>query len=188
MHKIHYEKNRVLLDGAESSGDLEPTGPAETGKDLTDEIRTKALELGAGEVGFTKLDRKYVYTSKKRWVKYQHAICLALEQNYEQTQKIANIEAEYATSAPTRRLESSAWNWSIASAHWVTALRCTVPATRPWYTYPFCKRRTWPAGSERAAPVATLRVQMPAGNCHNECTHDLRQAVGLWNPQILPNM
>jgi len=40
FHKRHHEKNRVLVDAAESSGDLQPTGQAEPGKDLTDEIRT----------------------------------------------------------------------------------------------------------------------------------------------------
>ena len=96
FHKNHNERNRPLVDAAESSGDLEPTGTAEPGRDVTEEIRTKARELGAGEVGFTKFDRKYVYVSKKRWVKYQHAVCLAVEQDYEQTQKIPGIEAERA--------------------------------------------------------------------------------------------
>ncbi len=96
FHKNHHERNRALVDAAESSGDLGPTGKAEPGRDLTDEIRTKALELGADDIGFTKLDRKYVYASKKRWVKYQHAVCLVVEQNYEQTQQIAGIEAEHA--------------------------------------------------------------------------------------------
>ena len=70
FHKNHHERNRSFVDAAESSGDLEPTGRAEPGKDLTEEIRTKALGLGAGEVGFTRLDRRYVYASKKHWVKY----------------------------------------------------------------------------------------------------------------------
>lgn len=95
-HKGHHGRNRALVDAAESSGNLDPTGTAEPGRDLTEEIRTQALKLGANEVGFTKLDRKYVYKSKNRWVKYQHAVCLALEQDYEQTQKIASVEAEHA--------------------------------------------------------------------------------------------
>ena len=96
FHKNHHERNRSLVDAAESSGSLEPTGTAEQGKEVTEEIRIKAQELGAGEVGFTKLDQKYVYASKKRWVKYQHAVCLAVEQDYEQTQTIASIDAEHA--------------------------------------------------------------------------------------------
>ena len=95
FHKNHHERNRALVDRAEVSGDLEPTGRAEPGRDVTEEIRTKARELGAGEVGFTKLDRRYVYFSKRRWVKYQHAVCLAVEQDYERTQKIPGIEAEH---------------------------------------------------------------------------------------------
>ena len=84
------------MDAAQASGDLEPTSTPEPGRDVTEEIRTKARELGFGEVGFTKFDRRYVYVSKKRWVKYQHAICLAMEQDYEATQTITSIEAERA--------------------------------------------------------------------------------------------
>ena len=96
FHKKHNDRNRALVDAAEISGDLEPTGTAEPARDVTEDIRTRARELGAGEVGFTKLDRRYVYARKKRWVKYQHAVCLAVEQDYEQTQKISSIEAEHA--------------------------------------------------------------------------------------------
>ena len=95
FHKNHHQRNRPLVDGAESSGDLEPTGTAEPGKDLTEEIRAKARQLGAGEVGFAKLDRRYVYASRRNWVKYPHAVCLAVEQDYERTQTITSIEAEH---------------------------------------------------------------------------------------------
>ncbi|MEE8046879.1 MAG: reductive dehalogenase domain-containing protein, partial [Dehalococcoidia bacterium] len=53
-------------------------------------------ELGFGEVGFTRYDRRYTYASKKKWVKFENAICLALEQDYDQTQTIPSLEAEYA--------------------------------------------------------------------------------------------
>src|SRR5881396_1098453 len=59
-------------------------------------IRRKARELGFGEVGFTKYDRRYTYTSKRHWTKYEHAICLALEQNYVQTQSLPGMDAERA--------------------------------------------------------------------------------------------
>ena len=94
--KKHNERNRPLVDAAEVSGDLEPAATARPGRDLTEEIRSKARDLGFGEVGFTKLDRRYVYASKKRWVKYKHAVCLAMEQDYEATQTIPSIEAEHA--------------------------------------------------------------------------------------------
>ena len=94
--KQHDEVNKPLVDAAAVTGDIEPTGTAVPGKDITEEIRLKARELGFGEVGFTKYDRKYAYASKKHWVKYEHAICIALEQNYAQTQTIPSLEAEFA--------------------------------------------------------------------------------------------
>jgi len=93
--KRHDELNEPLVDAAAVSGDLEPTGTP-TGEDITEAIRLKARELGFGEVGFTKFDRRYTYTGKKRWVKYEHAICLALEQDYIQTQSLPSMDAEFA--------------------------------------------------------------------------------------------
>ncbi|MCI0797085.1 MAG: hypothetical protein J4N99_09735 [Chloroflexi bacterium] len=92
----HDELNEPLVSAAAVSGNIEPTGTAEQGVDLTEMIRLKGRELGFGEVGFTKFDHKYAYASKKRWVKYEHTICLALEQDYAQTQSIPSLNAEFA--------------------------------------------------------------------------------------------
>ena len=91
----HDRNNKPLVDAAAVTGDIEPTAPP-AGRDLTEEIRTRARELGFGEVGFTRYDRHYTYVSKKRWAKFDHAICIALEQDYAQTQTIPSLEAEYA--------------------------------------------------------------------------------------------
>jgi NAD-dependent dihydropyrimidine dehydrogenase PreA subunit len=93
--KKHDHVNEPLVDAAAVSGDLEPTGTP-TGEDVSELIRLKARELGFGEVGFTNLDRRHVYTSKKRWVKFDHTICLALEQDFVQTQTLPSLEAEFA--------------------------------------------------------------------------------------------
>ena len=84
------------MDAALVSGGLEPTGTPEPSKDMTEDIRRRAREMGFGEVGFTRFDRKYAYVSKKHWVKFEHAICIALEQNYAQTQSLPSLEAEVA--------------------------------------------------------------------------------------------
>jgi len=91
----HDRNNKPLIDAAAVTGDIEPTARP-VGRDITDEIRTKARELGFNEVGFTRYDRHYTYVSKKRWIKFDHAICLALEQDYAQTQTIPSLEAEFA--------------------------------------------------------------------------------------------
>ena len=92
----HDRVNKPLVDAAIVSGEIEPTGEAEIGKDMTEDFRLKARELGFGEVGFTRFDRHYAYQSKRRWIKYEHAICLALEQDFWQTQTIPSLEAEFA--------------------------------------------------------------------------------------------
>ena len=94
--KGHDDRSKPLIEAAATSGDLEPTGIREENRDVTEEIRGKARGLGFGEVGFTNFDRSYAYLSKKQWVKYDHAICLAFEQDYVQTQSIPSMEAEYA--------------------------------------------------------------------------------------------
>jgi ferredoxin len=94
--KMHDDVARPLVMAASRTGEIEPTAEPEPGVDITEDIRLKARELGFGEVGFTKFDHKYAFASKKHWVKYEHAICLALEQDYLQTQTIPSLEAEFA--------------------------------------------------------------------------------------------
>ena len=94
--KQHDDINEPLVQAASTTGDIEPEVSPIPGKDVTAEIRAKALELGFGEVGFTRYDRRYTYTSKKRWAKFEHAICVALEQDYWQTQTIPSMDAEFA--------------------------------------------------------------------------------------------
>ncbi len=92
----HEEVGKPLIDAAEVSAHLEPVGTPDLDQDVTAIIRQKARELGFGEVGFTKFDKRFTYTRKRRWVKYPHAICLALEQDYNQTQSLPSMDAEYA--------------------------------------------------------------------------------------------
>jgi ferredoxin len=94
--RYHDEVSKPLIDAAAVSGNLQPTGTADPQLDVTAAIRDKARELGFGEVGFTQYDKRYTYIGKKRWVKYPHAICLALEQDYVQTQSLPSMDAEYA--------------------------------------------------------------------------------------------
>lgn len=91
----HVQRNEPLVDAAQVSGHIKPTNPPDAKLDITSTIRLKARELGFGEVGFTKYDRRYTFETKKRWVKYPHAICLAVEQDYAKTQSIPSEEAEH---------------------------------------------------------------------------------------------
>jgi ferredoxin len=94
--RYHDEVSEPLIHAAAVSGDLEPTAAPVPGQDITEDIRLKARELGFGEVGFTKYDRRHTYISKRRWAKFEHAICLALEQDYVQTQSLPSMDAEFA--------------------------------------------------------------------------------------------
>ena len=92
----HDEINKPLVDASLVTGEIEPNTKPKNEADVTESIRLKGRELGFGEVGFAKFDHKYAYASKKTWVKYEHTICLALEQDYYQTQTIPSLEAEFA--------------------------------------------------------------------------------------------
>jgi len=94
--RYHDQVSEPLIDAAAVSGELEPAVQPVEGTDVTAAIRLKARELGFGEVGFTKYDRRYTYTSKKRWAKFEHVVCVALEQDYNQTQSLPSMEAEFA--------------------------------------------------------------------------------------------
>ena len=92
--RIHDDLNRPIVLDAKISGNLEPTVKPAPGKDVTQEIKDKARELGFSEVGISRYDLRYVYKSKRSWVKYQHAVCLAYEQEYGPTQSAPSLEAE----------------------------------------------------------------------------------------------
>ena len=91
----HQKQMDPIVEWVRTSGDLEPTG-APDGEDITEAIRRKAVELGYGEVGFTRNDPHYVYNTRKPQIRKDlpHAICLALEQDYRKTQTIPSMEAE----------------------------------------------------------------------------------------------
>ena len=90
----HDKANRPIVIAAKNTGDIEPTAEPVPGKDISEEIKAKATELGFGEVGITRFDMRYVYKGKRDWVKFPHAICLAYEQDYEPTQTAPSQEAE----------------------------------------------------------------------------------------------
>ena len=91
----HQKQMDPIVEWVRTSGDLEPTGSPD-GADVTEAIRRKAVELGYGEVGFTRNDPHYVYNTRKTQIRKDlpHAICLALEQDYRKTQTIPSMEAE----------------------------------------------------------------------------------------------
>ena len=92
--KIHDRLNGPIVAAAKDTGQIEPTAEPEFGKDVTEDIKAKAKELGFGEVGITRLDMRYIFKYKKSWAEFPHAICLAYEQEYEPTQSAPSIEAE----------------------------------------------------------------------------------------------
>ena len=99
--------NKSIMKAAAASGDLEPTAEPAPGKDVTKEIKDKALELGFCMVGIAAYDHRYTFLNRRTWVKrFPHAICLATEQEYEVTQKAPSEPSEmsamtaYSQSGP----------------------------------------------------------------------------------------
>ncbi len=96
--KLYKEALRILkphIRAAAVSGDIEPTAEPIPGKDVTKEVTAKAMELGFCMVGMTTYDHRYTYVSRRAWVKrFPHAICVATEQGYEDTQKAASYPSE----------------------------------------------------------------------------------------------
>ena len=100
----HLRLDRPIVQTSRESGDIEPAVEPVPDKDVTDEIKQKALDLGFAMTGITAYDNRYTYKSKRNWVKpFPHAICLAIEQPYEKTQTIPSETAEAAALATYRR-------------------------------------------------------------------------------------
>jgi hypothetical protein len=134
--KDHERLNSPLVEAARHTGDIAPTGTADPNVDtveLTEKIRTKARDMGFAEVGFTYLNRDYIYKSKKRWSRFDHVICLAMEQNYEPTQTIPSMAAEH-THFGTYRVEGAV---SLEFADWIRSMgyhaqHALTPGSRGW--------------------------------------------------------
>ena len=100
----HIRLDRPIVLATRESGDIEPTAGPVPGKDVTNEIKQKALEVGFSMVGMTAYDHRYTYKSKRSWVKpYPHALCVALEQPFSETQMIPSEPAEAGAFATYRR-------------------------------------------------------------------------------------
>ena len=96
FRKQYEKQEEPLIKRANHSGNRQPLIKPNTNKDYTEILRTKARKLGFNEVGFTKYDKRYTFSSRKKWVKYPNAICLGLEQEYEATQTLPSEKSEHA--------------------------------------------------------------------------------------------
>jgi Pyruvate/2-oxoacid:ferredoxin oxidoreductase delta subunit len=105
LRREHERLNRPWVVAARTSGDLDPTAKPIPGRDVSQDIKQKARELGFGEVGITAFDFRYVFASKRGWVKddLPHAICLVMEVPYEAIQTGPSGAFEAAQLATYRR-------------------------------------------------------------------------------------
>ena len=97
MQKYHHEHQAVMEEFyplMNRTGDLEPTA-APSGEDVTQLIRDKSVEMGFLDIGFTNHDLRFVYQDRKDHVKYPNAICIALEQDFAETQTAPSMAAEH---------------------------------------------------------------------------------------------
>ena len=172
-----------------NTGDIEPTTEPVPGKDVSDLIRAKAREMGFGEVGFTRFDRRYVYRFKKAWTKYPHAICLAYEQDYEATQGAPSREAEgphYARLSDHGR--AGPGPGGLRPQSWLPRPGAQPPVQLGGVHTHVRPGGPWPVGSQRTAPVAPLRLQGQADDDNHRCHRDPRQAHRLRNPRLLQHL
>jgi len=114
IRKEHDKLNTNLIMATRQTADIEPTVEP-TGEDISQRIKDKARELGFLEVGITAADPHYEYQSKRGFNKYQHAVCLAYEQDFEPTQTIPSVDAEIVHSS-TYRTQAAA---ALELANWI---------------------------------------------------------------------
>lgn len=104
LYKDYQDEIAPIIEKLRKQGNVKPNGIKNTG-DISGLIKDKARELGYGEVGFTRFDRRYVYSSRRNELRSDlgNAICLAYEQDYIKTQEIPGIEAEIAQGKAYQR-------------------------------------------------------------------------------------
>ena len=167
IRKEHDKLNRPLILAARLTGDQEPTAEP-TGDDVTEEIKNKARELGYIEVGITAYDHRYTYQSKKEWIKFPHAICLAYEQDFEPTQTIPSIDAEIVHSS-TYRTEGAA---GLEIAKFIQGLRLPGAGSQPQRQHRALhpddgRCRHWLPGRLRIPAHPARRLPLPHHDHHH---------------------
>ena len=116
---IHYELDLAHAIAAKKSGDIEPTVKPVPVKDVSQEIKARASEVGFGEVGITRFDRRYVQEAHKSWSKnFPHSVCLAYEQDYEATQVTPSLDSEGTHFGTYRAMQDMA----LALANYIRTL------------------------------------------------------------------
>ena len=184
-HLEHERLQAPVVNAAATSADVAPTA-APTGKDVTEEIKLKARELGFGEVGMTRYDRRYTFKYKKRWTRFEHAICLAYEQDYERTQSIPSSFAEYTHFGTYRTMSQLGLMMAdyIRSLGYHAQVHSPNDNSAPLHSH---VRRGGPgtAWCQRAAAFAPLRFPRPSDGNHHGRAGDLRRVGRLRHPQVL---
>ena len=170
----HERLNKPIVIEALKSGDIEPTVEPEHGKDVTQEIKDKALELGFAVVGVTAYDNRYTYVSKRKWVKpYPNAICLAMEQPYEEDPD--NSQRAGRGRGLRHVQERGARRAGVGGLHTLPWLPCPGPQSqRPCvggYTH-VRTGRAGPAGRYGLPVVASLRLPPQADDHHHRRSAD----------------
>ena len=188
IRKEHDRLNQPLILAARMTGDQEPTAEP-TGEDVTEAIKSKARELGYIEVGITAYDHRYTYQSKKDWVKFPHAICLAYEQDFEPTQTIPSIDAEIVHSS-TYRTEGAA---GLEMAKFIQGSRLPGAGSQPQRQHrplhPDVRRcRSRLLGRLRLPAHPARRLPLPPDDHHHRRQRLSRRAGGLRHPRFLPGL
>ena len=104
LYKEFQDKLAPMIEKLRNQSKVKPTGDKVFG-DISTLIKDKARSLGYGEVGFTRFDKRYIYSSRRPEIRTDlpSAICLAYEQDYVKTQQIPGIEAEIAQGEAYQR-------------------------------------------------------------------------------------
>ena len=100
ISELYSDYQERILPWVDKLADISRRSPLCTPdvSDISDAVRDKARELGYGEVGFVRFDKRYIYSSRRPTVRQDlpSAICLAIEQDYVKTQNIPGVAGEEA--------------------------------------------------------------------------------------------
>ena len=148
-----------------------------TGKTSLRTFGRLARKLGFGEVGFTRHDRHYTFSGKKRWAKFEHAICLAYEQDYRMTQTGPSPEADQARFETYEVEQAGCLKIAeyIRSRGYRAQVHDGYDCSGPLHT---AVRRggTGAAWRERAVAVAPFWLSRAPDARHHRCARDLRSS------------
>ena len=159
--KMNNRLSRPIVEASKDTGDIDPSDEPVAGKDISEAIKQKARELGFGEVGITKFDLRYVYQSKRDWVKFPMPSAWLMSRTTSPPRPYPARKLEGPHFGTYRIMGAVALDLADYIRSFGYHARCTAPWTTAAPIFPCSLRRGWASWEPTASCCRPISAPAP---------------------------